>query len=968
MRKIVLGIAAAFSTVVTVGAGATQSSVIQRHGALPAGDAMVLYRQAYNDLYINALVTQTTTSGSESLAADDFTIANPNGWTIAAFDFAVAFANYAPDLAPTYNVRVFADVAGAPNEGLAPLCAAEHAGGVYDAASGTVTVPLPQACRLPPGTYWLAFQANLDVDASQPFAPSLYWQGYTAQPRPGYGAMWRNPTDDYGTGCTAWSVPADCRSPLDTLGFGVLGYAGGGADDTVSLALTVAPDNGDPNQCGTATSIRASAGDKINLCYTITNDSAVALDYQTLGDTQVGSLFAMQNRPLPAGASFKVNRTIVVETRDSGVLRATLSAQDRLPGYGHTDNGASRFVEISGTGTRLDLGNDSSTYVDMPFSFAYYGATTNLLGVSANGGLFVGAVRPLDFFNRELPTTSFSMPAMLPLWDDFETTSGGVYTAVLGDAPNRRFVVEWSNVVHYNSDQNTDGATFEVIIDEATGGFSFEYADVDYTAFGGYPDTDSCNGGVCATIGVQKDETLATQYSFTTASVANGKSIVWGPAAVDNAFTTSAAVTLDVGAPQITVAPGALNVGAVAGSTKTARLTVANTGDRDLSWNIDAGADLADARAHFPAVAYRAPPASAAQLALLDESARPAQTKPAAPNAMPPLRDALDAADIPAYALAGDGPNGPIGAVWLSWFALDAAAPDTMLRINAMPFFSYVGGAFANNDFSKEYLATMYGGFQSIDVATGITTPIGATDTQGIRITDLAWDASTRTMYATAWDPTNTTVSYLYTVDLATGAMTRAARIDGIVLVSGTFDETGHLYGLDSLGSQLVAIDKRNGDWRGIGPLGVAVSNIGSIDFDPRSGVIWYAGHPRLPHIGAFPEPAIWTLNPANGRASVVGPVVFGYDLFAFALAVPYAGCTLPANVPWLSFDATSGTTVADELAPLAATFDATHLAAGVYEANICVRSNDLANRIVGVPVKFTVTTNDTIFDSGFDD
>lgn len=54
--------------------------------------------------------------------------------------------------------------------------------------------------------------------------------------------------------------------------------------------------------------------------------------------------------------------------------------------------------------------------------------------------------------------------------------------------------------------------------------------------------------------------------------------------------------------------------------------------------------------------------------------------------------------------------------------------------------------------------------------------------------------------------------------------------------------------------------------------------------------------------------------------------------------------------------------------AALAATFDATHLAAGVYEANICVRSNDLANRIVGVPVKFTVTTNEAIFTSGFDD
>jgi plastocyanin len=82
------------------------------------------------------------------------------------------------------------------------------------------------------------------------------------------------------------------------------------------------------------------------------------------------------------------------------------------------------------------------------------------------------------------------------------------------------------------------------------------------------------------------------------------------------------------------------------------------------------------------------------------------------------------------------------------------------------------------------------------------------------------------------------------------------------------------------------------------------------------------------------------------------------------------ADCATPDVVPWLSVDPTSGTVlVGDPPAAVNVTLDATTLAPGVYNANVCVHSNDAANDPVAVPVEFTVnvSTADQIFTNGFD-
>jgi hypothetical protein len=87
----------------------------------------------------------------------------------------------------------------------------------------------------------------------------------------------------------------------------------------------------------------------------------------------------------------------------------------------------------------------------------------------------------------------------------------------------------------------------------------------------------------------------------------------------------------------------------------------------------------------------------------------------------------------------------------------------------------------------------------------------------------------------------------------------------------------------------------------------------------------------------------------ANGATSAY------YDDMSL-VGVTAQGCDTPSDVPWLSADPTSGTTAAGGSDEVTVTLDATGLAVGVYEADLCVESNDAANPLVTVPVTMTVT------------
>jgi subtilisin family serine protease len=73
------------------------------------------------------------------------------------------------------------------------------------------------------------------------------------------------------------------------------------------------------------------------------------------------------------------------------------------------------------------------------------------------------------------------------------------------------------------------------------------------------------------------------------------------------------------------------------------------------------------------------------------------------------------------------------------------------------------------------------------------------------------------------------------------------------------------------------------------------------------------------------------------------------------ALAPPSA-CESPSDVPWVSVTPTSGTTAAAASDTVTVDFDGTGLAQGLYEAVLCIDSNDPATPRVELPVSLEVT------------
>src|SRR5690606_16220536 len=66
-------------------------------------------------------------------------------------------------------------------------------------------------------------------------------------------------------------------------------------------------------------------------------------------------------------------------------------------------------------------------------------------------------------------------------------------------------------------------------------------------------------------------------------------------------------------------------------------------------------------------------------------------------------------------------------------------------------------------------------------------------------------------------------------------------------------------------------------------------------------------------------------------------------------------GCDLPANVPWLDVGTTSGSVAAGGTDTSSISVNATGLAPGLYEALLCVSSNDATDPLIEHPVELRV-------------
>ena len=185
-----------------------------------------------------------------------------------------------------------------------------------------------------------------------------------------------------------------------------------------------------------------------------------------------------------------------------------------------------QWVDVSETGTPVFTGgedDDNAFPVEIGFPFTFYGQTFTQAAVGTNGHVYFQDAY-LGLSNVCIPgTPSYDVTEnfIAAYWNDLVIEPGNVYTQTLGSAPNRRFVVQFQDVVFYDCEDTTEpNLSFEVILSEADGSILLQYLSaVDDCSYYDY--------GEDATVGIQRDPTLGLEYSCNTPSLSDNLAILF---------------------------------------------------------------------------------------------------------------------------------------------------------------------------------------------------------------------------------------------------------------------------------------------------------------------------------------------------------------------------------------------------------------------------------------------------------
>ena len=139
----------------------------------------------------------------------------------------------------------------------------------------------------------------------------------------------------------------------------------------------------------------------------------------------------------------------------------------------NTDCPVGGFIDITSSGTLINTTDDSEFGLTLPFPVLYQGSLFTNCTIGNNGGIVFGSTTANVGYNMVAGN------GLYPFVQDLNTanTAGGVYHAVLGNAPNRKFIISWVDLPHFGG-AATDGSTFQLIIEEATMEIYYVYDDV----------------------------------------------------------------------------------------------------------------------------------------------------------------------------------------------------------------------------------------------------------------------------------------------------------------------------------------------------------------------------------------------------------------------------------------------------------------------------------------------------------
>ena len=142
------------------------------------------------------------------------------------------------------------------------------------------------------------------------------------------------------------------------------------------------------------------------------------------------------------------------------------------------------WISEYGIESRVSDCDDCSEKIDIGFTFSIFGQSFSELTLSSNGYLIFND--ELDDYEYDASTynngwdwtSDGNYPIIAPLWTDlYPGAYGSVHYNTIGDAPNRKLVISYKYVEHYN--QTTLRNTFQTILYE-NGDIQFSYLNIDF--------------------------------------------------------------------------------------------------------------------------------------------------------------------------------------------------------------------------------------------------------------------------------------------------------------------------------------------------------------------------------------------------------------------------------------------------------------------------------------------------------
>jgi hypothetical protein len=377
---------------------------------------------------------------------------------------------------------------------------------------------------------------------------------------------------------------------------------------------------------------------------------------------------------------------------------------------------------------------------------------------------------------------------------------------------------------------------------------------------------------------------------------------------------------IGITAPTIAVNPAAINVTLRVGQNGTRNLAITNSGDGPLGWNVFVQSDkskisIPPSDGVFPKCS--APP-SAGPAPVINRHA---------PSS---IKDLLRGSTGYAFNLTD-----------YSFISFNTGDPSNMTTIcptNVFPF----GGTFdaIHTDFMY-VLDIMDKHLKKVDIATGNVTFIGPCNAVS---SDQTWtgiqiDKTTNQMYGVS---TNTTLSFLYSIDINTGNAEMIAQIAGVPgCIEIAIDGSGQMYGIDMIGDKSYEIDKVTGESKLIGSIGFDASYAQGMSWDPASDIVYLAAFNA--GVG-FEVGELRILDRNTGNTALVG--TFGDEI---------DGLGFPGGASqWLTTNPVQGIVPAGTTQNVAVHFDASELEIGEYNGNITFLSDPNVGNIT-IPVRLTV-------------